>query len=252
MLGSQEPVIPPVAREFLSEQPWIVLGAADAHGRLWASPLYGEPGFITTPDESTVHIAAQPLEGDPLDRIDGAVGGLALEPATRRRMRLNGHATTTRRRHHDRARPGLLELPEVHRHPARDAARRTAPAARPRTRALLTRADTAFVATRAPEGADVSHRGGSPGFLRVDGDTVSWPDFQGNAMFNTLGNLVVDPACGLTVVDPEDGTTLYLTGHATVADDRRVTLHIHDAIQLENAAPLRWWLERPGRYPSNA
>jgi uncharacterized protein len=251
MLGSQEPVIPPVAREFLSEQPWIVIGAADEHGRPWASPLYGEPGFITTPDESTVHIAAHPLEGDPLTRIDGAVGGLALEPATRRRMRLNGNATTT-------ADGITIALDQVYSNCPKYIATRhamphaTAPRRAPANLERLTRADTAFVATRAPEGADVSHRGGSPGFLHVDGDTVSWPDFQGNAMFNTLGNLVVDPACGLTVVDPEDGTTLYLTGHATVADDRRVTLHIHDAIQLDNAAPLRWWLERPGRYPSNA
>ena len=81
---------------------------------------------------------------------------------------------------------------------------------------------------------------------------MSWPDFQGNAMFNTLGNLVVDPACGLTVVDPDDGTTLYLTGEATIDGDRRVTLQIQDAIQLDHAAPLRWWLERPGRYPSSA
>jgi len=116
----------------------------------------------------------------------------------------------------------------------------------------LTRADTAFIATRAPEGTDASHRGGPPGFLRVDKDTVSWPDFQGNAMFNTLGNLVVDPACGLTVIDPDDGTTLYVTGEATIDGDRRVTLQIQDAIQLDHAAPLRWWLERAGRYPSSA
>ena len=127
MLGTQEPVIPPVAREFLSEQPWIVLGAADEDGRPWASPLYGEPGFITTPDESTVHIAAHPLAGDPLTRIDGAVGALALEPATTPADAAQRARDHRRRRHHDRARAGLLELPEVHRHPAPDATRRKTP-----------------------------------------------------------------------------------------------------------------------------
>jgi hypothetical protein len=166
-------------------------------------------------------------------------------------MRLNGRATTS-------ADGITIALDQVYgncpkyiatRHPMpRASAPRRAPASLER----LTRADTAFVATRAPEGADVSHRGGHPGFLRVDGDTVSWPDFQGNAMFNTLGNLFVDPACGLTVVDPDDGTTLYVTGHATIAGDRRVTLEVQDAVQLDAAAPLRWWLERPGRYPSSA
>jgi predicted pyridoxine 5'-phosphate oxidase superfamily flavin-nucleotide-binding protein len=257
LLGTQEPVVPPVAREFLTEQPWIVLGAADEDGRPWASPLYGEPGFVTTPDAGTVHIAAHPLDGDPLTRIHGAVGGLALEPASKRRMRLNGRATTD-------ATGITIELEQVYsncpkyiakRHPMPRAAQPVkhenssldGPAMR-----LLAKADTAFIATRAPEGADVSHRGGPPGFLKVRNGTVSWPDFQGNALFNTLGNLVVDPACGLTIIDPEDGTTLYLSGQATVADDRRVTLKPDRVVRLTNAAPISWWLEKLGRYPSSA
>jgi uncharacterized protein len=258
LLGTQEPVVPPVAREFLSDQVWIVLGAADAHGRPWASPLYGDPGFVTTPDPQTVHIAAHPVEGDPLTRINGAVGGLALEPASKRRMRLNGHATTD-------ATGITIALEQVYsncpkyiakRHPmprrATNSVRHESNQLDAAAERLLAQADTAFIATRAPEGADVSHRGGAPGFLRTENGTVSWPDFQGNALFNTLGNLVVDPACGLTVIDPEDGTTLYLSGEATVADDRRVTLTPTTVVRLDNAAPLSWWLERLGRYPSSA
>ena len=257
LLGTQEPNIPPVAREFLTEQPWILLGATDKDGRPWASPLYGEPGFVTTPDASTVHIAAHPLPGDPLTHIQGAVGALALEPATKRRMRLNGHATTD-------ATGITIELEQVYsncpkyiakRHPMPRAAnpiRHESSSLDNTAERLLAKADTAFIATRAPEGADVSHRGGPPGFLTIHQGTVSWPDFQGNALFNTLGNLVVDPACGLTVIDPEDGTTLYLSGHATVADDRRVTLKPDKVVRLINAAPISWWLERLGRYPSSA
>ena len=178
---------------------------------------------------STVHIAAHPLPGDPLTHIHGAVGALALEPATKRRMRLNGHATTD-------ATGITIALEQVYsncpkyiakRHPMPRAAnpiRHESSSLDNTAKRLLAKADTAFIATRAPEGADVSHRGGPPGFLNLQDGTVSWPDFQGNALFNTLGNLVVDPACGLTVIDPDDGTTLYLSGQATVADDRRVTL----------------------------
>ena len=54
---------------------------------------------------------------------------------------------------------------------------------------VLANADTAFVATRAPEGADVSHRGGPPGFLTAHDGTISWPDFQGNALFNDVTRL---------------------------------------------------------------
>ena len=41
---------------------------------------------------------------------------------------------------------------------------------------------------------DASHRGGSPGFVRVDDGDLWWPDYAGNNMFNTLGNLAADPA----------------------------------------------------------
>ena len=122
LLGTQEPVVPPIAREFLSEQPWIVLGAADARGRMWASPRYGEPGFITTPDEQTVQIAARPLPGDPLTEIDGrrrrARARARDAPADAAQRARDADGT---QRHHDRARAGLLELPEVHRDAARDA-----------------------------------------------------------------------------------------------------------------------------------
>ena len=58
------------------------------------------------------------------------------------------------------------------------------------------RGDVLFIATaHATRGADASHRGGNPGFIEVlDGKTVRIPDYAGNSMFNTLGNLVVNPA----------------------------------------------------------
>ena len=50
-------------------------------------------------------------------------------------------------------------------------------------------ADTLFVATSGVvQGVDISHRGGKPGFIRVDQDTLTIPDFAGNRCFNTLGN----------------------------------------------------------------
>ena len=50
-------------------------------------------------------------------------------------------------------------------------------------------------------GMDVSHRGGRPGFVKLDGDTLVVPDFRGNRYFNTLGNLVSDPRAALVFVD---------------------------------------------------
>ncbi|UUZ48246.1 pyridoxamine 5'-phosphate oxidase family protein [Massilia sp. B-10] len=60
---------------------------------------------------------------------------------------------------------------------------------------LVRQADTLFVASVHPErGADASHRGGRPGFVTMrDAATLRIPDYQGNSMFNTLGNFSVDP-----------------------------------------------------------
>ncbi len=266
LAGMQQPVIPAVAQEFLADQPWIVLGAGDADGRMWASVLYGRPGFVTAVDESTVHIAAQPLKGDPLEgALAGPVGALAIEPGTRRRMRLNGWAEASD--------DGLtIALEQVYSNCPKYIATRhvvaTVPVAPERVagsgldaRAIdvLSGSDTAFVASRAPgHGADVSHRGGNPGFLHViDERTIAWPDYQGNALFNTLGNLELDPSCGLAVVHPSDGTTLYVSGRATVVWDanrfpsaqRVVELRVEATVRLERASPLRWQLERAARNP---
>ena len=61
-------------------------------------------------------------------------------------------------------------------------------------RALIAASDTFFVASRSrPElgvegGLDMSHRGGRPGFVGVQGGTLAIPDFRGNRFYNTLGN----------------------------------------------------------------
>lgn len=255
-----EAELPEIARDFLDDQPWIVLGAEDVQGRVWASVLYGWPGFISTPRADAVVIAAEPLAGDPLsEAVDGPVGGLALEPSTRRRLRLNGRAAS--------GEDGItIELDEVYSNCPKYIATREleavvndAPPARAasdwldaRAMQLLAAADTAFVATRGPDGLDVSHRGGRPGFLHTrDEHTIVWPDYPGNRMFNTLGNIAVDGRCGLTVVDPEDGTTLYVSGHASILWEktRAVQLRVEAVVRLDRAAPLRWRFERAARNP---
>jgi predicted pyridoxine 5'-phosphate oxidase superfamily flavin-nucleotide-binding protein len=251
-------VIPDVARAFLAAQPWIVLGAEDAGGRVWATVLYGPPGFITIPTPDSIAIAAQPLPGDPLaGALNSPVGGLAIEPSTRRRMRLNGEAFTSG--------DGVtIALEQVFSNCPKYIATRevetvaTTDAAEPvrggaldaRARELLAAADTAFVATRGLDGLDASHRGGRPGFLQTpDAHSIVWPDYSGNNMFKTLGNIAADGAAGLTVVDPEDGTTLHVSGHAEFDESRTIRLTVDAVIRRDRVAPLRWRLERPARNP---
>jgi uncharacterized protein len=154
---------------------------------------------------------------------------LVIEPMTRSRIRLNGTARPTPR--------GLvLELRECFRNCPKSIQRRqpvavappleptVAPvhlsdALDPGQRALIAAADTFVIGSRHPErGADASHRGGRPGFvsLSADGRSLTFPDYQGNTMFQTLGNLAVDPAVGLLLVDWDTGRTLQLSGRATI------------------------------------
>ena len=68
------------------------------------------------------------------------------------------------------------------------------------------------------EGVDVSHRGGSPGFVKVEdeGAAFRWPDFVGNGMFNTLGNIQTNPNVSVLMIDFEKGAILQMKGVATV------------------------------------
>ena len=222
--------IPDAARRFIAEQRFAILGAADQEGRVWASLLLGDPGFLSAPTDELLHVAARPWPDDPLApglEAELDVGLLVIEPATRRRMRVNGRARP--------AGPGGFEVAtrEVYSncpkyiHP-RDvlAPRADTPPVRlergprltDRQVALVGAADTLFIASRHAEaGADASHRGGEPGFVRVVApDRLLIPDYAGNAMFNTLGNIAADPRAGLLLVDFDAGSTLQLTGRAAI------------------------------------
>ena len=62
-----------------------------------------------------------------------------------------------------------------------------------------------------------AHRGGAPGFVRVEGETIVWPDYPGNGMFNTLGDVAVYPRAGILVPDFASGALLQVTGTASIA-----------------------------------
>src|SRR5260370_2360405 len=83
---------------------------------------------------------------------------------------------------------------------------------------MVVATDVLFVATGHPQrGADASHRGGNPGFVEVvDANTLRIPDYSGNSLFNTLGNLLVDPRYGMLIPNFQSGRMLQLTGTAKV------------------------------------
>jgi hypothetical protein len=240
----------------------LVLGAADGAGRLWASLLTGTPGFVRAVDPSTVDVAARPVPGDPLEAVLARpvrVGTVAVQPATRRRMRLNGRSAPTATGVRISADQVYANCPKyIQQRSPRPVAEPGPPGPATATdalsaeqRAWIRSADTFFVATRSAAGdADASHRGGGPGFVQVlSGTELRWPEYVGNAMLMTLGNLQEDPSAGLLLVDWGSGATLQLTGTATVdwgaADElpgaqQVVHFRVRCVVQTERASPLAW------------
>jgi predicted pyridoxine 5'-phosphate oxidase superfamily flavin-nucleotide-binding protein len=100
-------------------------------------------------------------------------------------------------------------------------------------------------------GADVSHRGGRPGFVRTDDAvTLTVPDYIGNSLFNTIGNLQVNPRAGLLFPNFVTGDILMLATRATVIWDdpevrefagaqRLLRFQIDSTIRLPQSLPLR-------------
>jgi uncharacterized protein len=248
--------IPEVARVFAGERRFVILGAADAEGRVWATVLQGEPGFLSVPAEDRLLIDGRLWAGDPLaGALEGEadIGLLLIDPPTRRRMRVNGRSRPHGARGLEVTTREVYSNCPKHIHP-----REVAPAApsgdrdivalrgtvlTPAQAAVLASADTLFIASRHPlAGADVSHRGGEAGFVRVTAsDRIVIPDYQGNMMFNTLGNLRADPRAGILVADFARGTTLQLTGRATIIWDgpeRQVEVAIDEAVETRGAGGL--------------
>ena len=88
-------------------------------------------------------------------------------------------------------------------------------------RDFVARSSMFFLATADAEGQpDVSYKGGVPGFVRVvDDETLAFPDYDGNGMFKSLGNILVNPKVGLLFIDFEQPDRMRVSGTASVSSD---------------------------------
>ncbi|MEJ7713532.1 MAG: pyridoxamine 5'-phosphate oxidase family protein [Pyrinomonadaceae bacterium] len=261
---------PLAAQEFLREQPMALIGSVNVEGRAWASLVTGEPGFLQVIDEQTLMIGAQASSGDPLMdnlKANAEVGLLAIEFATRRRMRVNGtaelhpegiaiHAAQVYSNcpKYIQARAWRIENARSYNQQSQPSVERKLSLSE-KQQMWIAESDTFFIATHHQDGGgDVSHRGGMPGFVRVvDRQMLAWGDYSGNTMFQTLGNIVENPAAGLLFIDWERGSTLQLTGRARVVweperfemfagAERAVEFAVDEVTEIPVATNLRWQL----------
>lgn len=283
--------MPDQHRAFFGQLPFLVMGAVDPQGDPWAGVLEGEPGFAVSPDPYTLSVAAAPDADDPLRAglgLGQPVGLLGIELHTRRRNRMNGRIAAWDGQRFDVAvTQSFGNCPQYIQ--ARDFSFSRPPSLRLATaqaeasqldeaaRTLIRASDTFFVASyvdaevnpdvnpdenpdvpldmanapRRGRAVDVSHRGGKPGFVRVDGNVLTIPDFSGNRFFNTLGNLTANPRAGLLFIDFEQGDVLQVSGRAEVVLDspeiqtfagaeRLWRVHVRRVVRRPGTLALRW------------
>jgi predicted pyridoxine 5'-phosphate oxidase superfamily flavin-nucleotide-binding protein len=269
--------VTPGALSFLERQRLLAVSTIGDDEGLWTSVWVGAPGFVRSRDGEHVRILVGSMEVSQQDPVllrlasGRDLGLLAIELATRRRLRING---TVESMSVDEigilVRESVGNCPKyIQRRQAFEAstASRRAPEASGRAidaerRALIERADTAFVGSIHPtRGADASHRGGAPGFIEVvDETTLRIPDYPGNSMFMTLGNFAIDSRASLAAVDFEEGRIVSFSGsaylrfgaedpaHPTGGTGRYWDLQVREWVQIDLVTALRWQLLETSPY----
>ncbi|MES2185139.1 MAG: pyridoxamine 5'-phosphate oxidase family protein [Pseudomonadota bacterium] len=265
------PCMPEQHRQFFPLLPFVVIGAVDRAGDVWATMRAGRPGFLHSPDPLRLAIASARDGADPADagmEEGDAIGLLGIDLATRRRNRLNGTVRRQGRGAADaEADAGGFTLAvgqsfgncpryistrayAFTRDPALQSPLppESGGALDERARRIIAAADSFFVASyieghdskSGTRQVDVSHRGGLAGFVRVGDDGVlTVPDFSGNLFFNTLGNFLLNPRAGLLFVDHATGDLLQMAGEAEVVIDSPEIAAFQGAERLWRFTPRR-------------
>ncbi|MEH6403598.1 MAG: pyridoxamine 5'-phosphate oxidase family protein [Sneathiella sp.] len=265
--------LPKQHAEFFNQLPVLYAGYVDSDGWPWATALAGQPGFVESPDPSHLDVGVFPDQSDPLYteiKSGKKLGLLGLEMHSRRRNRLN---VTIGSVSHDAFQlnvdqsfgncPQYIQTRSLDfvREPESGAARGTQLKFNQLNdveKELIEASDTFFVSSFIEgdeddrvAGVDMSHRGGRPGFVKVEGDSLTIPDYTGNFHFNTIGNFVVNPKAGLLFMDFETGDMLQLTGTVEMIWDgpeleffqgaeRAWIFKLDHGQWLKDALPLRW------------
>jgi uncharacterized protein len=264
--------IVPGALSFLARQRLLALSAAGDDGHLWTSVWCGEPGFVQSADGQRLSILPSLMTASPDDPVlrrlaNGRdLGLLAIEFASRRRLRINGTVEAISAdeigvfvKESVPNCPKYIQRRQPHDVPTTPSSRRPSEWGRTvdeERRALIGRADTAFVGSLHPaRGVDASHRGGAPGFIRViDPTTLRLPDYPGNSMFMTLGNYAIDARASLAALDFERGQVVSFSGsarahfevenpqHPTGGTGRYWDFVVREWVQFELPRAPRWEL----------
>jgi len=207
----------------------LVIATADPDGVLRFACASGPAPLVDVLGDSTLLLPSALAESG---IAPGLAGAIAINPAQRRRARLNGLLSWTE--------DGLeLEAHEAFTNcrkyvapstPLEDGlhvgpvSRREGSLEDESLLSALARVETAFLASISPDGQpDVSHRGGPPGFFTLDAPArrLSWTEYVGDGMLKSAGNIRANGSATLLVIDLESGDAFELSGRAAYTTLRR-------------------------------
>ncbi len=265
--------MPEQHQAFYKQLPFLVVGSVDAQGWPWASILPGTPGFMESLTPSSLDINSPVLSGDPLQgsiSVGSPLGLLGIEIPSRRRNRLNARISQVKQKGFSlKVDQAFGNCPQYIQ--TRDIQFVRDPMVKLDNQEIehftsldndatqfIQAADTFFVSSYIKpqdrpdiEGVDVSHRGGMPGFIKVEGNTLTIPDYSGNFHFNTLGNFLINPKAGLIFPDFDSGDLLMLTGSVEIlwedhpevlafkGAERGWRFTVESGVRLKQALPFR-------------
>ena len=127
-------------------------------------------------------------------------------------------------------------------------------------KALILNSDMFFLTTSVTKDMDTNHRGGPAGFTRILSDTeIIYPEYSGNRLYQSLGNLLVNPKIGITFPNYETGDVLYITGNTEVlvsgdaasllpGSNLAVKIKIEEVRLVAQGLPLRGTRKVPSPY----
>ncbi len=222
---------------FIEHQSTVIISSTDDKGNVWASMLLGDEGFVRVKTPQQIEVYLSQLKSTPKDVLfknlsnNTNIGVLFINTATRSRYRVNGSATLNK---------DTLEITIAEAYPNcpkyiqqripilsnQDVEIGTkeikGTSLNDAHKTFIKNSDTFFLGSINKHGdMDASHRGGGIGFIEILEDgTLKIPDYIGNNLFNTLGNLLQVPKAGLLFIDFEKGHSLQLSGETELIFDQ--------------------------------
>ncbi|KAJ9162417.1 Oxidoreductase [Coniochaeta hoffmannii] len=271
--------MPPSYGHRIATSPLVAFGACDEQGRPWTTVLGGERGFsrpiqqgflgaktlVDRKHDPVVEalLGPAPAEGELLQR-EVPLSALSVDLENRDRVKIAGRLVAGLINSQGGAGSGVGEvelavlvketLGNCPKYMNKKVIRAHLPSpelvsdALPLPQAaldLIEKADMFFLTTTHGDAMDTNHRGGPPGFVRVARNApeaevvLVYPEYSGNRLYESLGNLYLNPKIGVAIPDFDTSDVLYLTGTASIlagADAAALIPHAKLAIRINVTA----------------